>query len=427
MSMQRSYYNQFASPKCHPLVTRESFEQEEMSRKLEDVQDVLQNLKRQECKYFPHSVAGNSNFSHHDRSNSNEAWRPIIIQWMYTVVDVFQLVPHIVPTAMYYLDQSIDTLMQCPSDYHLLGLTCLELAIKVHDTKMFPIEQLVSIGHANLTKEAVEHMEARLLRVLGWNLHPPTPHCFVHQYARLLPDNEDHASTKNQIVQTALHLVRQGLLYELAQPPSILAYACLLAAMEHDLLLSTRTKHAFCLHMLQVAGLSATTPGLAQAYQALVPILAPQRQPQAQQQQPPLQHESGYRQAQQCEQPSQISSPHSTMVPPETTQDEPFTQTAPSEKPNTQSLRASTSLLDSDQQQEQQREQEDLEPTAAATIVYSAGEELGFEVVTICPSEDDDYDDDDVTGDCQSISEKHVMGAGLSPRNVNGVISPGRL
>ena len=53
--------------------------------------------------------------------------------------------------------------MQTASDYQLLGLTCLELAIKTHDTKLFPLEELVRIGQGGFVPAQVVEMEARVV------------------------------------------------------------------------------------------------------------------------------------------------------------------------------------------------------------------------------------------------------------------------
>ena len=65
-------------------------------RFLDDLRDVVQALKAQEALY---------------RSTSNtplplffDSWRPVMVSWMYSVIDTFALQEICVPTGIYFLD-----------------------------------------------------------------------------------------------------------------------------------------------------------------------------------------------------------------------------------------------------------------------------------------------------------------------------------
>jgi hypothetical protein len=166
--------------------------------------------------------------------------------------------------------------------YQLLGMTCLELAIKVHDTKIFPLEELVRMGGGGssslLTPAQVVAMEAHLVKQMKWKLHPPTPHCFVHQYGELLQAllmEVDVNVDVSPIVDKALQLVRRGIYQQLTQPPSVLAYAALLAAMQQQqqqqhFSIPSSLQQSLGMYLWQWTGLSAQSPGVEQAYRSLV-------------------------------------------------------------------------------------------------------------------------------------------------------------
>ncbi len=391
----------FTTPRCHPLasailtLTRtptvgpKSNSRACLAEKLDDLRDVLQNMRRQEAKYYTESF------------KRPLPWRPILIQWMFSVVDIFHLAPQIVPTALYYVDQCmkdhhLGSPAQATMRYQLLGLTCLELAIKVHDTKVFPLEDLVRMGQSGFSPAQVVAMEAQLLKHLGWNLHPPTPHCFVHQYGellqRLMTTCPNSTANVSQIVERALLLVRRGL-YEMALPPAILAYAAMLAAMEEFAsCLSTALKQSFCVHVLQITGLSASSPGLAQAYQ-----LMDNRKTRVASPTSVISTQSNFTSVQQ--QYTHSQAPISTTMP----QTQPLMYQKPSSEP--QHMPHSTNSA----------------PSTAVeqpTMIYSAGEDLGFEV-TLNPSEDLP---DEFGG--MSLNK---FESSLSPRNVSGALSPERL
>jgi hypothetical protein len=344
--------------------------------RLAELQDVISILQRQEVKYhYPPSRTSTSTSSH--TQQAKDPWKPIMISWMYNVVDIFQLNPIVVATATYYLDQAAPRLIRSPSDYQLLGLTTLCLAIKVHETRLFPVEELVKLGNSGFTCDEVIQMEQSLLCVLNWHLHPPTPECFVHAYAELLLWECDSTSTSTTLVEVktaALPLVRQALVEEVPLPYSILSYAALLVAME-QVQMSVPAKQAFCQRILQVAGLSATTPGLAQAYQALLP--------KQQQEQPPTLVAT-----------PMVATP-TVLVP--------TIQLATTTHSVSPSCHAATLTTTPEQQQESREEQ---------TIIQCATDEgdLGFEV-TVCKSSSLDHEEDDAFSDL-------IWSASWSPRNV---------
>jgi hypothetical protein len=243
--------------------------------RLEELRDILGIMKRQENNYKrPRDYSNNT--------RDNDPWRPIMISWMFSVTDIFQLAPMIPSTAIYYLDTVCDTLVKTPSDYQLVGLTALQLAIKVHETKLFPLQQLVQMGNGGMTVEQVMDMERQVLETCQWKLHPPTPECFLLAYNELLllpststtQEEPQPLQLQTPIMAAALLYIRQALLQEKDFEPSVLAYASMLVAMEQQVTpapLPLSVKQAFGTNMLQVSGLSAATPGLSRAYEWLSP------------------------------------------------------------------------------------------------------------------------------------------------------------
>ena len=138
-----------------------------------------------------------------ERSTLLKSFRPIIVSWMYTLSTTFNLNHSVVPTAAYYLDQvvshsilqennkddgSVGILIQSTQEYQLLSLTCLHVAMKLYETKLFPIDQLLKLGGTenNFTATQIEQTELAICKILNWNLHPPTCHCYFQQYMILL-------------------------------------------------------------------------------------------------------------------------------------------------------------------------------------------------------------------------------------------------
>eukprot|EP00529_Nitzschia_sp_RCC80_P011097 CAMPEP_0113509246 /NCGR_PEP_ID=MMETSP0014_2-20120614/37461_1 /TAXON_ID=2857 /ORGANISM="Nitzschia sp." /LENGTH=643 /DNA_ID=CAMNT_0000405039 /DNA_START=150 /DNA_END=2081 /DNA_ORIENTATION=+ /assembly_acc=CAM_ASM_000159 len=337
--VQQQQHHQTSGPQIvvhHPLQSQQQ-QQHPLpappTMMLDNIKDVVHVLKRRELTYCnTYSTTANNN------NTSFDKWRPVMVSWMWSVIDTFSLMPQLVPTGLYFLDMCSSTSSKILTEngadpataYPLMAMTALNLAVKVHETKMFPLDQLVLLfgkqgnNNSNSTassspqqqppskllytpKEVVE-MEEKILRQCHWQLHPPTPHEFLLQFGLVLP-----VQYRSQVVIHAQQRVKHASLWDHARGgssshtstppphmepflPSTMAYASLLLAMEDSRLnLPLEIKQTTCRALLQVSGLSAHTPHLEEAYNwmilatSLQDQLIQQRRCQQQQQQQQLQ------------------------------------------------------------------------------------------------------------------------------------------
>lgn len=174
---------------------------------LTDWHDVLAVLKSQETLYYNNDRSGPSL-----RPHLSESWRPVMVSWLFSVVDTFGLMPHVVSTAVHHLDRYGPVVPT--SDYPLMAMAALNVAVKCHETKMFPLDQLVRLmgggngsnglagdggdsnnnppGPYRYTPDDVIEMERTILRESRWRLHPPTAHDFLNQYVEAVPEQQHH-------------------------------------------------------------------------------------------------------------------------------------------------------------------------------------------------------------------------------------------
>jgi hypothetical protein len=249
---QQTPSNHSATASSTTIMTKPLSESLPSKDRLDEIADVIAVMKRLEATTYRRPAP------------SKDPWRPIMMSWMCSMVDIFHLVPQVLSTALWYLDHA-SPLVHNPSDYQLAGLTALQLAIKVHETRIFPLEQLVRIGNTGITPNDVTEMERKLLKTIQWKLHPPTVECFVYTYSELLQE-----SSRKVLLATTFRYIRQALLQEHEFENSTLAYASMLVAME-EVPIPLQDKQSFATTMLQVAELSAYTPGLSDAFQWLSP------------------------------------------------------------------------------------------------------------------------------------------------------------
>lgn len=375
-----------------------------MPQQVEALQDALQAMRRQEEVYYA---------SH---TPTCMPWRPILVQWMTSVVQVFSLAPQIVATGMYFADAFHDEWRDV--SYPLLGMACLELAIKLHDTKLFPLDHLANMGPIPVTVQEIVELEGRLLQASKWKLNPPTPHCFVHQYGQVLGLVLPDTAKVSKVVERALSLV-QRCLYNGNLPPAVCAYAAMLAAMEDSLYgLSLDTKQSFCQHILALTSLSASSAGLAQAYRLMLQSNST----------------SGSKQQQSR---NTTSSPTCSMatptvkpsIPAPPLVQQPYSAPQTVAVPPPRAVSPTFGVPSSFLQPQHQRYASPHQTSAASSytttaaplqkleMIYSAGDDLGFEV-TLNPA-------------YKSTTVQHGMSSLLqedwSPRNIMGAASPERM
>lgn len=231
---------------------------------LADVQDILEIMCVQESTTYARDC---------DVDELNALWRRLLIEWMYYVVDFCKLQRRSVGAASFFLDVTMSQgLIETREEYQLAAATALQLSLKTFDTAIIKLEKLVQLGRGSFTEEDVVRMEGRILNSLKWHLHPPSLYCFQSQYELLLPRTVG-ASTREMIGEMT------KLLSELAvcdhrynsYPPSLLAYATMLLAMEFidHVDLPVHQRHCFVIRMSTVAKQNSKSPLVMKAFEEL--------------------------------------------------------------------------------------------------------------------------------------------------------------
>lgn len=199
---------------------------------LEDVKDILKMMMKQETGFYKRRdyLAVDSCLL---QKVVDPTWRQRITEWMYSVVDHCSLRRDSVAVASYYLDMSVDKgVINSRQEFQLAAMTSLQLAVKLYDSSVVKLESLVKLGRGLFTEHDIIDMEARILKALDWQVHPPTAVCFLRQYLRLLP------TTVSPVVRYMIAEVTRFIseisvcLYTFIKyPPSAVAYAGLVIAV----------------------------------------------------------------------------------------------------------------------------------------------------------------------------------------------------
>lgn len=118
------------------------------------------------------------------------------------------------------------------SQYKLAFITCLSLAIKVHNHKPLSMKSLSTLSAGEFTAQDIVRMESLILKTLHWNLCPPTASSFCHHFYFLLPPVIKETVKKTVLERSCFYCelsLVQGNLVVLK--PSQVAFAAMLNAM----------------------------------------------------------------------------------------------------------------------------------------------------------------------------------------------------
>ena len=273
-----------------------------------NLKDELLTLLKKEIQYKSHNhgcVSGGN--------CSDITVRRDVCQWNYECVDYFLFDREVVYVSLNFFDRfmakqpaSVDPdEQQSITLHHLLALASLCVASKIHgagtDPKLSQSSSELSPSGAGTAGrpprkilladfckmsgsscpnmlEMLEKMEMMLLTQLQWKLHPPTPTDFLIRYIKILSpllshddqhhgqvsgDDMDNKSKGWSILEVAryqleLAVYDHGLCQKI--PPSTLAFAAILNAMDSKIVKTKRTmvsaliRRSFIYHLRGVGG-----------------------------------------------------------------------------------------------------------------------------------------------------------------------------
>ena len=162
------------------------------------------------------------------------SWRQQIIEWMYGVVDHCNLRRESVAVATHFLDlASYHGLVESRRDFQLVAMTSLMLSIKLNDSTMVKLDSMVKLGRGLFDTNDVIAMESKMLKVFQWQVHPPTPVCFMRQLLRLLPP-ESSPMARYMVVEVTRFIseICTCLYKFIKYPASSMALSGIMIAME---------------------------------------------------------------------------------------------------------------------------------------------------------------------------------------------------
>jgi len=137
-------------------------------------------------------------------------------RWAYQVVDFCNFENECVAYCMNYLDRFLMTpqgqeALEDRKIFQLTAMTCLYIAIKVHETVGIEPQILTSLSRGAYSEGQFEEMERKILVSIKWLLNPPTALSFLHQFLSLLPKNTLSEEDIEEIVELATFQIESAI------------------------------------------------------------------------------------------------------------------------------------------------------------------------------------------------------------------------
>ena len=168
----------------------------------------------------------------------DEDCRVKMCEWCYQVVDFCKFRRETVGIGMSYLDRYLcsdkgKSALGDRKEYQLVAMTCLYIAIKLHEPLEMETSLLADLSRGCYTEMEFANMEQKILEAVEWRVSGPTPLAFVLHFLTFLPESL-HVGVEEAIwdyarYQTELAIADHSFV---KLKPSVIGMAALLNAME---------------------------------------------------------------------------------------------------------------------------------------------------------------------------------------------------
>ena len=91
-------------------------------------------------------------------------WREKICEWSYQVIDHFDFSREVVSVSIHYLDRFLATRTVNKKVFQLAAMTCLFLAIKLHEPGKLSMASMIELSRGYFMVEQMATMEMSILR-----------------------------------------------------------------------------------------------------------------------------------------------------------------------------------------------------------------------------------------------------------------------
>jgi len=193
----------------------------------------------------------------------NEVWREKICEWNFQVVDHWNFDREVAFVSLNYLDRYLSICSVDGETLQLAALTSFFLAVKLYNPTTLPISCVVQLSRGHFNKEHIVIMENSILWSLTWNMHPPTPLCFVRHFISLLEEIGCPSDVRLEIEELARFLTEISVCdyYFTTRKASLIGLGALLTTFDSidESTLPLHVRHNFLLRVQSIAGIDPSS------------------------------------------------------------------------------------------------------------------------------------------------------------------------
>lgn len=147
-------------------------------------QDIYRYLREAEVKHLPkwNYMSKQPDITH--------SMRAILVDWLVEVAEEYKLQTETLYLAVSYIDRFLSYMSVQRAKLQLVGTACMFIASKYEEIYPPDVGEFVYITDDTYNKRQVLRMEHLVLKVLGFDLSPPTSHLFVSQLGQMSNTDE---------------------------------------------------------------------------------------------------------------------------------------------------------------------------------------------------------------------------------------------
>merc|ERR1719391_610082 len=150
----------------------------------EYAEDIYAYLRQSEQKTMPkHNYMSK-------QPDINQGMRTILVDWLVEVGEEYKLQTETLYLAVSYIDRFLSYMSVQRAKLQLVGTACMFIASKYEEIYPPDVGEFVYITDDTYNKRQVLRMEHLVLKVLGFDLSPPTSHLFVSQLGQMSNTDE---------------------------------------------------------------------------------------------------------------------------------------------------------------------------------------------------------------------------------------------
>jgi len=168
----------------------------------------------------------------------DEECRVKMCEWCYQVVDFCKFRRETVGIGMSYLDRYLCSekgkkALADRKEYQLVAMTCLYVAIKIHEPLEMETSLLADLSRGCYTEMEFANTEKKILEAVEWRVNGPTALSFVQHFLKFLPESV-HSAVQLAVFDYARYQTELALADHafLKLKPSVVGMAATLNAME---------------------------------------------------------------------------------------------------------------------------------------------------------------------------------------------------